>query len=477
MKKYETVIDYILMSIQTGNLRMGDLLPSIRITAHYLGVSTLTVYNAYCHLEQMKLVTGKERQGFVVVADANTLDMDLSHNFIFQVETDLDDIKENFFFNNKQFLPEMVQIGALAPSNKYFPNEDLSKCLSRILRKDADLVNNYGFSIALEGNVSPIAVETAKYMYRSRGITVSETEICPTSGATESLLTVMRAIAKHGDMVMIESPCYLSLLTILRQQKLMPIGIETLPPFGLNIEKMEQLLEAGIRPTCIVVTPNFHNPTGSLMPIENRKRLLELCEKYGVIIVEDDTLGSLHFYDIVPSLKSMNPDNVIYVSSYSKVLSPGYRVGWVAGGKYSYKIDITHSFESYSTTIMTQFAVAQYLESGKMKAHLRGLRKIYENNRNLMIELLEKYLPCGTEIFKPLGGQYIWTTLPKTISAGELYFSAKKERILLAPGNIFTKSNDYSNCLRFCYAQEITDKIAIAIETVGKLAAEQVSVQ
>ena len=208
------------------------------------------------------------------------------------------------------------------------------------------------------------------------------------------------------------------------------------------------------------------------MPLENRVRLIELCAKYNIVIIEDDTLGTLRYEKLIPTLKSLSPEEVIYISSFSKVLSPGYRVGWVAGGKYADSIELVQGIETTSISLANHLTIAQYIESGKLKAYFANIRKIYSENCNLMADAIEKYFPEGTSVFRPKGGQYLWVEMPKKCSSTALFFAAQKCNILLAPGSMFTKSGDFENYLRFCYAMEITPQIMNAIETVGTLAKE-----
>jgi DNA-binding transcriptional MocR family regulator len=316
----------------------------------------------------------------------------------------------------------------MSPPNKYFPSEDLSKCLARVARANPEEINHYGWSTDLTNTIIPVERVVAKHMYNTFGITIPEQEICLANGATEGLYFVLSTIAGYGDAILLESPGFLGAYHALQRLYLEPIEIETKPPHGLNIDHLEEVLRAGTnpKPKGIIVTPNFQNPTGSLMPIENRERLLHLCRKYDVIVIEDDVFGALRYGKRLPTLKELAPDDVIYVNSYSKVMAPGYRVGWIVGGKYSRSIKIVQGLESFVMTTASHLALAQYMQSGKYKPYVQNLRQIYEENSHLMTSALKKSFPAGTKVYKPEGGQYIWVEMPANISADHLYSEARK---------------------------------------------------
>jgi DNA-binding transcriptional MocR family regulator len=469
MKKYEIVIDYIIRIIQTGNFRLGEFLPSIRTISKALDISAATVFEAYCRLERNGLVISEEQKGFRLMDTSTIPALELAIQYM---PAPISDIQRNHYDTYNAYRKPIIQLGSMAPPNNYFPNEDLSKCLARVARTYPDRINKYGFSTDIVNSILPIEQITAKYMFKTFGIMASEAEVCHANGATEGLFFVLSTIAKKGDRVLMESPGFLGAYNALRRLYLEPVEIESLPPYGFNLDQAEKKLNMGVKPVCVIVTPNFQNPTGSLMPLENRKRLLHLCKKHNVIVIEDDTLGALRFGDRVPSLKELMPDDVIYISSYSKTMAPGYRVGWIAGGKYAYNIRIMQGLESFVMTISNHLAVAEYLESGKFKPYINNLRLIYKENARLMIDALKLAFPGGTEVFRPEGGQYIWVTLPKKITAVSVYFEAQKNNILLAPGVLFNGLSKYNNCLRFCCAMEMTSEVYNAIEIVGRIAKE-----
>jgi DNA-binding transcriptional MocR family regulator len=470
LKKYEYIIDYITKSIQMGSLRVGDYLPSIRELSQILNISNITVYDAYCRLESMGVVSSNARRGFRLDAIESILGFCDVYSYSSRRSSITSTLQESHLVNGVM-QKDMVPLGVQAPMNKYLPSDQLSKYMARIVRSDPEKINTYFNPSSVTGIVSHVEKMTAKFMYQNRGTIVPENEIISTNGAVDGVFLALSALAKTGDCVVVESPCYLALLSLINHLGLVSLEIEALPPHGLDIDKLEFLLETGLRPVCCIVTPNFHNPTGSLMPIENRRRLLELSQKHEMILIEDDVFGPLRFGKILPTLKCVMPDDVIYISSYSKIIAPGYRAGWIAGGKYTQELARVQSILSHSVMGACQETIAQYLESSNVKSFLKGLRTIYQENSTLMADAIEAYFPEHTQAYRPQGGQYLWVMMPESVSATRLHYEALKHKILLAPGSLFTMvQKNYDNCLRFCFAFEMNDKVLESIRIVGDLA-------
>ncbi|MDR1205568.1 MAG: PLP-dependent aminotransferase family protein [Peptococcaceae bacterium] len=476
MRKYEAVIEFIMKSVYTGNLCPGDFLPSIRAMSQNLGVSNVTVYDAYCRLERKGLVRSKERKGFILnaVKEISAPKETSFYPHPLQIQPVLPDIQVQHFKNSIRRDQDLIQLGAFSPPNQYFPNEELSKCLTRIIRAKPQELNTYDFSSATSETTSLVEKMTARYMFQFSGTLVSEAELFNTTGAWEGVHSVLSALTNPGDLVIMESPGFPGYFSLIQQLRLISMEIETLPPYGLNVDKLQLLLETGVRPACILVTPNYQNPTGSLMPLENRHRLLEICQEYDIIVVEDDVMGPLRFGSMLPTLKSLLPESVIYVSSYSKTISPGYRLGWVAAGKHTMKIRNVYGMGSFAIMRASQEAVAQYIASGKCHIYLKNLRRVYQKNCEQLADAIERSFPEGTAVYRPEGGSYLWVAMPGKISAEALFAEAMRHHILLAPGNIFTKRGEFGGCMRFCYAMALTAKEFDAVELVGNLAKKMV---
>jgi DNA-binding transcriptional MocR family regulator len=467
MKKYEIVMQYIIQSTQSGSIHAGESLPSIRALSDTLGVSNITVSDAYCRLEQMGIVTSKERRGFLL---NNAIDLTDSQNFDINAN-DVSVLSKLHIdhFQNAISADKLIKFGSILPSNSFFPNEQLSKYLLQAIREDPNSINCYEIPAFMSGVIGAVEKAITNYMFIITGTIASETEIICTNGATEGIRCALRASTDPGDLVVVENPGHIGVYNQLRYLNLEPLAIDVLPD-GIDLDQLEQHLMSGLKPSCAVVTPNFQSPTGSLMSLENRKRFIALCEQYNLTIIEDDVMGALRFGKMLPTLKSLNPEEVIYVSSFSKALAPGYRVGWVAGGKYSSRLRTLHGLSSMAMMRAGQKAVAMYLQSGKIKTYLQSLRQLLEHNCQTMTEIIDASFPKGTHFLHPTGGHYLWVEMPEDISATNMYPEALERGIMIAPGNLFTWQKRFFNCMRFSFAMPMTPDVLDALAALGTLA-------
>jgi DNA-binding transcriptional MocR family regulator len=471
MKKRGMAIDYIYRSVQTGLLKNGDYLPSVRRLAKQLGLSTSPIYAAYAHLETLEIVKSVERVGFRLIGAAK-IPPGIKYDM---PPVPIPELVRNYNYISNRSYDYIIPFGGDVPSGQYFPNEDLRRCLSHSARKFQDVLNIYGFANNKLRSVCNIEDDTARYIFRVHGFSISSDEFCQTSGANESIYFALRTLAKPGDLVAIESPGYLNAYINLARLYLKPLEIKTSFPDGLDLDELEDCLIGGARPKCLIVTPNFQNPTGAMMPAGAREHLLALSREYDFVIIEDDTLGALRFGERLPSLKEQDPDGVVYVSSHSKTFAPGYSVGWAAGGKHSFNIKALYMLESLYGSVIGHLAVADYIRSGKCYPQIKNLRMAYRENKDLMTSLIRDCFPAGTKMTAPLGGQYLWVTLPCGVSAEKIYYAALEHNILLAPGNLFSENLRFDGNLRFCYAMPITKQIIDSLEIVGSLIKAEVS--
>jgi DNA-binding transcriptional MocR family regulator len=465
MRKRERVIEHIYRSIQVGVLAQGDYLPSVRALAKQLGLSTSPVYEAYARLEERGIVESVERVGHRVI-DISIIPPSQGYDV---PPAAFDELLFNYSYLSNRF-GDIVPLGSIVPSGEYFPNAELAACLSRSARKFQNEFNTYGFAYNKLRSYCHIENVTVRYIFRVHGLSVSGDEICQTNGASEASLFALRALTKPGDLVAVESPGVLSDYINIRRLHLQPLEIRTTFPDGLDLDELEGRLRIGARPRCLLVTPNFQNPTGALMPERARERLLALSRQYRFVLIENDTLGALRFGERLPSLKEQDPDEVIYVSGCSKTFAPGYRVGWAAGGSHSFNIRALHMLESMEDSLAGHLAVMEYIRTGRYVSVIRNLREIYLENKELMTDRIRARFPAGTEISAPQGGQYLWITLPGGVSAEKIYYAAREQNILLAPGNLFSERLRHDANLRFCFAMPITEQVTDALDLVGNIA-------
>ncbi len=246
-------------------------------------------------------------------------------------------------------------------------------------------------------------------------------------------------------------------------------------PTGIDVVQTETLLRKGnIRAG--IVTANFQNPTGSVIPDEKKRELVELFNKYEVPLIEDDIYGDLPFSSERPrALKSFDQTgNVIYCTSFSKNLAPGFRVGWLIGGKYHSDICSSKLSLNMSCSSLPCRVLAEYLSLNSYQRHLRKLSKRYQENTAIIGERVLSRFPSSTELALPLGGFLLWIKLPDGISSLEVYHEALAKGVLFCPGLIFSKSNRFDGHLRISAAHPPERHILEAIDLIGSIAAQQV---
>lgn len=451
--------------IALGLLAAGDRLPSIRSIAKQSGVSTISVYEAYVRLENLHIIESRPRSGYFVAAVPRGQ----------ATGKQAPPVKRTALFTMADIIERYVQcgvnddltwVGSTLPGSDYFPNAKLSQYLARCARRWPKKVNSYSMG---KSEASLIKM-TARFMMNAECM-VAQDEITITNGATQAILSALRALVMPGEYVAVESPGYVGFFNALKYLYVNPLEIPSSVETGLDVDALAAYVTNGVCPACLILSSNFSQPTGSLMPAENKARLLALCARYHIPIIEDDVLGELYFGLKRPKpLKSMAPDEVIYISSYSKLFAPGYRVGWVAGGKYADDIRRAYALTSYSQPVITQMATAIYLKEGGIKSQLNKLRQCYRQNREIVVDEVKRHFPAATKVTPPQGGQYLWLALPETVSASKLFIAAAAENILITPGAMFTAGSGFLNCLRLNFGQLCDDQFRAGLKRVGQLA-------
>jgi len=220
--------------------------------------------------------------------------------------------------------------------------------------------------------------------------------------------------------------------------------------------------------------PNFQNPLGSLMPDASKQALVELLARHAVPLIEDDVYGEMYFglRRPLPAKAYDRQGLVLHCSSFSKCLAPGYRVGWVAAGRFAEKIQRLKLMSTLATAIPSQMAISDYLEGGGYERHLRQLRQSLVAQQALALELIARHFPPGTRVTRPQGGYFLWLELPPEVDALALHRLALAQRISIAPGHLFSADRRFSHCLRLNYGHPGDARFEAALKTVGALAGQ-----
>ena len=257
---------------------------------------------------------------------------------------------------------------------------------------------------------------------------------------------------------------------LLESRGLRVIEIPTHPRDGVSLATLEDALRHHPVKACVLML-NFQHPMGSLVPEDSRHALLQLLRRHDVPLIEDDTYAELHFGRHAPlATKALDTTGlVLHVSSFSKSLAPGYRIGWVAAGRYAQKIQRLKLSASLATTIPVQIALADFLKQGAFDTHLRRLRSALEVQEASMAAAIERHFPPGTGYTRPQGGYFVWVELPPATDALVLHRQALDVGISIAPGPIFSAKREYRNCIRLNFGHPWSDEIEQAMQRLGAM--------
>src|SRR6267142_577819 len=294
-----------------------------------------------------------------------------------------------------------------------------------------------------------------------------------TSGAMEAVQLSLLAVARQGDAIAIESPAYFGSLQLIEALGLKAVEIPSGSRHGMDLDALERALKSR-RIAAVLAVTNFSNPLGCVIPDANKERLVEMLGAREVPLIEDDLYGDLYFGDSRPrAAKSFDKRGlVLYCSSFSKTLAPGWRVGWVAPGRYRERIALLKFAQTVATASLQQLAFAEFLAGGHYERHLRSLRKSVAATMRSLGDAVAAHFPAGTRATRPEGGGVVWVELPDGISALELHDRALAAGIAIAPGPIFSARHGYHHCIRISCSLVWSPRIEAAIGSLGRIAAE-----
>ncbi len=467
MKRYEQFAEEITHLIKSGILKTGQKLPSIRHASKVYKISPSTVFKAYYLLEDRGLILAREKSGYFVrplfqdmllepdIKDAEVVTTDVSvSDLVFSV---MDVIRHN----------EVILFCAFYPSTDLFPMARLNRSMNHAL---TDLKNNKHSYIAdmTAGNIDLRRQIVLRYMLNN--VNLSMDEVIITNGVMEALNLCLQSVTTPGDLVAIESPAFYVILQILERLKLKAVEIPTHPRKGIDLDVLEQTLKKLPIKACCLMT-NFQNPTGATISDEDKEKLYNILNQHQIPTVIDDVYHELYFDETPPRLlKSFDKYGLImHCGSFSKSLAPGYRVGYVAAGRYAEKVNRLKLMSTLSTSVPSQAAIANYLQHGGYDRHLRKLRHVLACSQASMLSAIAKYFPKNIAVTKPEGGYFLWIELDKRIDSLQLYKIALANGICIVPGAIFSASHRFNNCIRLNYGQVWSDKLELAMQKLGSL--------
>ncbi|MBH2008595.1 MAG: PLP-dependent aminotransferase family protein [Xanthomonadaceae bacterium] len=466
MKRYEALASEIATSIQTGVLRPGDRLPSVRQASASRGVSPSTVFQAYYLLEAKGLVRARERSGYYVAPGVRQFPPEPDMASRPPDEAVALNVSELVFeVLQSTMAHDVVPLGSAFPSPLLYPLARLGKVMAACVQKLDPWATVDDLTPGNAGLRRQIALR-----YLADGLHVHTDEIVITNGALEALNLCLETVTRPGDAVLVESPTFYAALQALERLGLDAIEVPTHPREGIELAALEHALARHQPKACWLMT-NFQNPLGSLMPDSKKKALVELLTRHQVPLIEDDVYGELYFGDKRPMpAKAFDTEGlVMHCSSFSKCLAPGYRIGWAAPGRFAGRVARQKLITNLATSAPAQVTLAAYLEKGGYDKHLRKLRHTLQAQQAQFAQALGQHFPPGTRATRPAGGYFLWIELPDQVSALEIHRQALSLGISVAPGPIFSAKQGFANCLRLNYGHVWDERTERAVATLGQL--------
>ncbi|MFC3652395.1 PLP-dependent aminotransferase family protein [Dyella humi] len=462
MLLYEQLANQLRTQIAQGALRAGERLPSIRQLARSHDVSIATAVQACLQLEREGLAQARPRSGYFVRAAAplppetrpsrRRTPGTVSNPMLQDV---LDMLARS----------DLLPLHSATPSPALLPQTALTASLSRCLRHAPASALDYAppqGHLALRRHIAQ--------RYAQVGVTVSPEEVVITAGAMEAISLALRTLTQPGDVVLVESPTYHGILQAVAALKLKVLAVPNLPDRGIDVARLEQLLQQN-KVRAAVLVPNFNNPLGSVTDDTAKQALLKSCARHKTIVIEDDIYGELAWSGQRPSpLRRWDKHGtVITCDSFSKILAPGLRVGWMVGGDWTEALLRTKYFSTVGSASLPQLALADYLQRHDLERHLRQLRRALADNAQRMHEAIARYWPASTRACTPRGGLSLWLQLPG-MNTQALFETALHEGIGTSPGALFSSHDEYTDCLRLSCGLPWSEQLDRALWRLGQLA-------
>lgn len=466
---FRQIVEYLKRAIEAGRLAPGAKLEPIRVLARELGVNRETVADAYRELEALGLTeSGVGRGTFVLArperpgvsrpeASERPFALVLSRTAEATAALPIIDLSAG---------PRTLRLERLVPDPSLYPFDEFRKALQHALLRGGRALLDYGDPRGHEELRSVLVERLAR-----AGIETDPSGIVITGGSTQALAIGVRLFCDPGDHVAVESPTYPGTFATLVAAGLRPAPI-SMRPDGIDLDALDALLSRG-GARLVYTMPTFHNPTGISTTLEHRRRLLEITARYGLPILEDDFEKDLRVQGRpVPPLKALDhTGHVVYVGTFSKVLFPGLRVGWLVGGRRVVEASVALKRAlDLATSPVVQAGLTRFCRAGGYDRHIRRVSSELKHRLTRAVAALERHLPEGSTFVRPDGGLTVWVTLPEAIDTLALLPAAREAGIVYAPGQLFFPDGRRSSALRLTVAAAAPDEIERGIRVLGEVA-------
>lgn len=365
--------------------------------------------------------------------------------------------------------PDMISFGGGLPSANSFPMEDIKDIIDDITRNMTASALQYGET---EG-YRPLREEIAAFMH-TKGVTTTADDILITAGSQQGLDLVAKTFINKGDKIIVESPTYLAALQAFRMYE--AVFIEApVDADGVIPEELDKILQCEEHVKLVYMIPSFQNPSGRTMSVSRRREIMQVIQKYDVVLIEDAPYEDLNYTSTeYPSLKSMDTTGqVLYFGSFSKTVAPGFRVGYsIADQPILSKMIIGKQSCDLHVSIFSQMVIAEYLRRGLMPEHLKQINMEYAHKRDLMLQTLAETMPDGVTWTHPEGGLFLWLELPLHMSTNALFLKAIEKKVAYVAGDSFYAAGEPHNAMRINFSNATEENIVKGISALAEVIRE-----
>lgn len=467
---YRRLATHYRSAIEAGTLRPGERMPSLRNLMRLHDVSLSTALQLCRTLESDGWAEARARSGYFVRQPHRLRMASMEEPSPGQRPDPAQYVgihgRVSAFVSQRRAADIKLNFSIARAAPALYPAEALRAGMTRALRLQPELLAGVP---PLQGD--PHFREVLAKRSLAGGMTLAPEDLLITNGCIEALNLALRAVARPGDTIAVESPTFYGLLQVLESQGLRALEIPTSPQTGLSIEALELALQTYDDIKAVVVIPHLQNPLGSVMPDAHKERLVHLCEQQQVALIEDDTYTELLDAETTPrAIKSWDRSgNVIHCASLHKILAPGLRLGWIAAGRWQARVEMLKYAQTRNTEVLSQLGAGSFMGTGAYDRHLRRLRAALLDQREQTAEGIARYFPQGTRLNLPNGGLQLWVELPDKLSSSAVFDAALVHGILVAPGLLFSNSSRFDHCLRINCGWPYGDEVDQGLKKLGEI--------
>ncbi len=464
--RYAALAEELTARIQDGTFRTGERLPSVRALKRQRRLSTATVVRALEEMERRGLIEARPRSGFFVRSQCPLKTPQVSRRLDPPRAATLHALTESIVQSTSQ--PGLAPFGGAVLSAELLPLTALARHQREVLRRAPDAFARYSDAAGLDELRRAIVRRMMDY-----GVPSRPEDVVITSGCMDAMRLSLLAVAQPGSLVAVETPTFFGMLQLVRDLGMRAVQIPVDPESGLDLDHLERAL-CSRRIEALIVTPNFQNPLGALMPDAHKQCLVQLARRHSFAVIESDVYGDLQHASTRPRPLAAFDDGraVLHCSSFSKTLAPGLRLGWVAPGRHVDRVRSLKLSGTICSPIISQLMMERFLSGGAYERHLRATRIAIARQVAQVRQLVGRAFPEGTRVTSPKGGFLLWAQLPAGCDSERLFFAAQSAKITVLPGIVCALGARFRSCVRLNCGHPLDPGLERDLFRLGALAAK-----